>query len=174
MGLLTWLGLRRSNQWEPPTLLDHFLSSPLTFVAVQLYCILLFLRGQPIHPPRNKPAIKVVCISDTHDQTVPVPPGDILIHAGDMTNAGTVADIQKQVDWLRAQPHPVKVVVAGNHDSWFDPRSRIPEDVGSGAKVDLDGILYLEGSLATPEVKGRRVAIFGAPDIPKIGPKSFA
>ncbi|KAF7562515.1 hypothetical protein G7046_g1629 [Stylonectria norvegica] len=174
MGLLTWLGLRRRSKWDPPTLIDHLLSSPLTYLTTHFYHLALLLRGRPLHPPRNKPAVLVVCISDTHDQTVPVPPGDILIHAGDLTNAGTVADIQVQLDWLKAQPHPVKVVVAGNHDSWFDPVSRPDEDVKTGAKPDLTGLVYLESSLFVADVRGRRVVIFGVPDIPQCGASNFA
>jgi len=174
MGILTCLGLRRPNQWEPPTLLDHLLSSPLTFLAICFYRIILLLRGHPFHPPPNRPAVRVVCISDTHDQIVKVPPGDILIHAGDLTNAGTAADIQRQLDWLKSHPHPVKIVIAGNHDSWFDVRSRPQEDKASGARVDLSGLLYLESGLTVQEVRGRKVTIFGVPDIPQCGPESFA
>ncbi|KFH44000.1 rhamnogalacturonate lyase C-like protein [Hapsidospora chrysogenum ATCC 11550] len=174
MGVLSLVGLRRRNQWEPPTILDHILSSAMTWLISIFYQLVLLLRGHPFHPPRTKPPVRVVCISDTHDQTVPIPPGDILVHAGDLTNAGTAADIQVQLDWLKAQPHPVKVVVAGNHDSWFDVRSRPHEDIKSGARVDLAGLMYLEGQLTVQEVKGRRIAIFGAPDIPRCGPDSFA
>lgn len=174
MGLLTWLGLRRRNKWEPLTLIDHLLISPLTYFTVHFYHLVLLLRGRPFHPPRNKQAIKVVCISDTHDQIVSVPPGDILIHAGDLTNAGTVEDIQKQLDWLKAQPHAVKVVIAGNHDSWFDEKARPEVDVKSGAKPDLTGLEYLESGMTVKEIHGRRINIFGVPDIPSIGPKEFA
>ncbi|CAM1511551.1 Fc.00g090640.m01.CDS01 [Cosmosporella sp. VM-42] len=169
MGLLTWLGLRRRNQWQPYTLIDNILSSPLTYLTVHFYHLVLFLRGRPFHPPRNKPAIKVVCISDTHDQTVNIPPGDILIHAGDLTNAGTVADIQKQLDWLKSQPHPVKIVIAGNHDSWFDASTRPEEDVKTGAKPDFSGLHYLESGMTVQEVNGRTINIFGVPDIPQCG-----
>lgn len=174
MGLLSYIGLRRRSQWEPLTLLDHLLTSPLAFILVHLYHLILFLRGAPFSPPRSRPAVRVVCVSDTHDQTVDIPPGDVLIHAGDLTNAGTVKDIDAQLDWLRRQPHEVKVVVAGNHDSWFDVRSRPEGDVKSGARPDLKGIEYLEGEMVVREVKGRRIHIFGAPDIPMIGPKEFA
>ncbi|KAI9171062.1 putative rhamnogalacturonate lyase C [Paramyrothecium foliicola] len=174
MGLLTWLGFRRKNQWERLTLLDNLLLSPLTFLVVHFYQLVLFLRGHPFRPPRDKPAIRVVCISDTHDRTVDIPSGDILIHAGDLTNSGTAADIQKQLDWLKRQPHQVKIVVAGNHDSYFDPSSRLQKDVQSGAKLDLSGIVYLESALTVQEVKGRKLSIFGVPDIPECGPKEFA
>ncbi|KAK7420859.1 hypothetical protein QQZ08_010188 [Neonectria magnoliae] len=171
MGLLTWLGLRRRNQWEPLTLVDHILSSPLTFLAIQFYHIVLLLRGRPFSPPRGKTPIRVVCISDTHDQTVSVPPGDVLIHAGDLSNAGTVADLDAQLNWLRSQPHPVKIVVAGNHDSWFDPISRHADDHGA---PDLTGIDYLQSSMVVHEINGRKFHIFGVPDIPKIGKNDFA
>ncbi|KAF4975136.1 hypothetical protein FZEAL_8035 [Fusarium zealandicum] len=174
MGLFTWLGLRRRNHWEPMTLIDHVLSSPLTYLSFLFYHAVLLLRGRPFYPPRDKSAIRVVCISDTHDLKVDIPPGDILIHAGDLTNAGTVADIQKQLNWLREQPHPVKVVIAGNHDSWFDAKSRTAQDADSGAYPDLSGLIYLESGLSVHKIKGRKVSIFGVPDIPKIGPKEFA
>ena len=174
MGLLTWLGLRRSNQFESLTLLDHLLLSPLSFLAEQFYYAVLRLRGRPFKPPRHQDAIRVVCISDTHDQTVDVPPGDILIHAGDLTNEGTAADIQKQLDWLKTLPHPLKVVIAGNHDSYFDPRSRTVDDRRRGARLNLEGLVYLQGEISTHKVKGREVNIFGAPDIPECGPPSFA
>ncbi|KAG5751315.1 hypothetical protein H9Q69_003236 [Fusarium xylarioides] len=174
MGLLSCIGLRRRNQWEPMTLLDNLISSPLTYLAFLFYHAVLLLRGRPFHPPRDKPAIRVVCISDTHDLKVDIPNGDILIHAGDLTDSGTVADIQKQLDWLREQPHPVKVVVAGNHDSWFDTKSRHEEDARSGAKPNMEGLHYLESGLTVQKIKGRTVNIFGVPDIPSIGPKEFA
>lgn len=103
-----------------------------------------------------------------------MPHGDILIHAGDLTNAGTVADIQKQLDWLRSQPHAVKVVIAGNHDSWFDVKSRPSEDISSGASPNLEGLVYLESEQSVQQIKGRSIAIFGVPDIPSIGPEEFA
>ena len=169
MGVLNALGLRRSSQFERMTLIDHLISSPLTFVIIQLYSILTILRGQPFQPPRSKQPIKVVCISDTHDQTVEGPAGDILIHSGDLTNDGTVEDIQKQLDWLNRLPHSVKIVVCGNHDYYFDPHSRKPEDVQSAAKPDFGNIIYLEGKKTVQKINGRRVTIYGAPDIPECG-----
>jgi predicted phosphohydrolase len=91
-----------------------------------------------------------------------------------LTDSGTAKDIQKQLDWLKSQPHQVKIVVSGNHDSWFDSRSRLDRDVKSGVAVNLDGLLYLESGLNVQEVKGRKLTIFGAPDIPECGPESFA
>jgi predicted phosphodiesterase len=54
-----------------------------------------------------------VCISDTHNQTPKLPKGDILIHAGDLTNQGSYSELQKSVAWLERQDFEAKIVVAG-------------------------------------------------------------
>ncbi|KAJ5885431.1 hypothetical protein N7495_009941 [Penicillium taxi] len=107
---------------------DYFITSPLVALLYPLHQILLRLRGSPRLAPPNS-AIRVVCISDTHTQRWPdVPDGDLLIHAGDLANDGSVREIQATVDWLQSLPHQHKVVICGNHDSYFDPRSRCEED----------------------------------------------
>ncbi|KAJ2896993.1 calcineurin-like phosphoesterase [Zalerion maritima] len=175
MGLLVRLGLRRSMKWEPRTLLDWVLYSPLQHIVSKVYFLLLFLRGRPFRPARNKRPIRVVCISDTHDHTsfpYPVPKGDLLIHAGDMTNSGTAEDIQKQIDWIAAQPHEHKVVVCGNHDCWFDPRVRRSVDNRPRAKrLDLSGVTWLQGEMASFEFFGgeRVLNVFGKGDVPFLG-----
>lgn len=67
--------------------------------------------------------MRLVCISDTHNQhakrPIPVPDGDVLIHAGDATLQGTLAEIKFFGEWLRALPHKHKIFVAGNHDWGF-------------------------------------------------------
>lgn len=174
MGVLTRLGLRRSSIWEPYTILDYLISSPLIYLSIKFYYFILFLRGCPVHPPKDKPAVRLVCIADTHSQTVTIPDGDILIHAGDITHAGTVAELNTQFDWLRSKPHPVKIVIAGNHDYWFDPVNRPTEDVCSGQVPDLTGLIYLENSSTLQEVKGRKLHIYGAPYMPKVDGYRFA
>lgn len=70
--------------------------------------------------------MKVVCISDTHGlhDGVEVPEGDLLIHAGDITNVGKMELVRSFNDWLATLPHPHKIVIAGNHDFCFE---RTPE-----------------------------------------------
>jgi hypothetical protein len=36
---------------------------------------------------------RIVCISDTHNSTVKLPKGDVLIHAGDLTNQGSYSEV---------------------------------------------------------------------------------
>lgn len=176
MGLLANLGLRRRLKWEPRTPLDWFIDSPIQGIIYYLYAIILWLRGSPVKPPKNKASIKIVCLSDTHDSVVQnVPDGDLLIHCGDMTNSGTAAAIQKQIDWLASLPHQHKVLVCGNHDSWFDLSSRTEEDTLAHRSVDLKTLHYLERKSVTLTFKGgRRLNIYGAPDIPQCGGSEMA
>ncbi|KAI1143180.1 Metallo-dependent phosphatase [Hypoxylon sp. FL0543] len=171
MGLLVKLGLRRRIKWERPTLLDWFLDSPLQAIVFHLYLLILWLRGNPVKPPRNKQPIKIVCLSDTHESIVKdVPDGDLLIHCGDLVNNGRAASIQKQIDWLVSLPHQHKVVVCGNHDSWFDINARSEEDTLLHQTVDLKTVHYLERKSITLAFKGgRKLNIYGAPDIPQCG-----
>ena len=140
----------------------------------------------------------MVCISDTHSHIVEdVPEGDILVHAGDLTDDGSVQEIQKQIDWLESLPHKEIVVISGNHDTYLDPRSRpsLREDQRSGA-VNWGRIHYLQhrrlSLTITPEPRGgdmsdatnsrthllsqrsrhRRITLYGAPQIPACGPMS--
>lgn len=71
-------------------------------------------------PEGNK---RIVILSDTHslhDRLGPIPEGDILIHAGDFSNVGSLGDCEGFGQFLASLPHPHKVVIAGNHDVSFD------------------------------------------------------
>lgn len=63
---------------------------------------------------------RFVCISDTHNQTPKLPAGDVLIHAGDLTNQGNISELRKIVAWLEKADFEAKLVVAGNHDITLD------------------------------------------------------
>lgn len=58
---------------------------------------------------------RFVCISDTHGQTPKLPKGDVLIHAGDLSNQGGHTELKKSVDWLEkaAAAFEEVIVVAG-------------------------------------------------------------
>ena len=61
--------------------------------------------------------VRIVCVSDTHNaapgEGYTLPKGDVLIHAGDLTNQGSHAELSKAVAWLEQADFPVKIVVAG-------------------------------------------------------------
>lgn len=98
--------------------------------------------------------MRVVCLSDTHDLhgKLTVPDGDLLLHAGDATSKGTLAQIEAFDWWLAAQPHRHKVVIAGNHDFGFQ---RTPTQ----ARKLIRHATYLEDSEIT--IDGLR--IWGSP-----------
>ncbi|PPQ73403.1 hypothetical protein CVT26_015795 [Gymnopilus dilepis] len=64
---------------------------------------------------------RFVCISDTHSRSFEVPNGDVLLHSGDLTNHGTIEDLEKTMSWLEALPHKTKIIIAGNHDMALHP-----------------------------------------------------
>lgn len=98
--------------------------------------------------------MKIVCISDTHGlhNQVKVPDGDLLIHAGDLTNSGTYKEAISALNWISNLPHKHKVVIAGNHDFCFE----------KGSMPIPDGVTYLENSGV--EIEGFK--IWGSPITP--------
>ncbi|KAF7505844.1 hypothetical protein GJ744_012466 [Endocarpon pusillum] len=171
------------SPFAPPTITQRLLTTPLRFLFHLAYIILLYLRGPSYSPPPNVDPIKVVCISDTHCKNPLdfLPPGDLLIHAGDLTNLGTVAEIQRQIDWLKSIHGAIVkggfseiIVICGNHDSYFDVRSRSGHDRQQKQKLDWGPIKYLEHSATAVTIHDRTLNVYGAPQIPKCGGKEFA
>ena len=172
MGMRAWLAAPISP-FQPPSAAYRLVHSPVHTILSLVHRALVFLRGPVIEP--EHPPIRVVCISDTHTNTPSLPAGDLLIHAGDLTNAGTVSEIQSQLDWLDAQPFEHVVAIAGNHDSYFDPRSRVPSDRGKA--LDFKTVKYLQHSRLTlkfPKHDDRKLVLYGAPQIPACGGDEMA
>jgi Icc-related predicted phosphoesterase len=64
---------------------------------------------------------KIVCISDTHGfKDFSIPPGDILIHAGDAMNTGTEKDLINMSAWFGNLSFKHIIYVPGNHDTIFE------------------------------------------------------
>lgn len=64
--------------------------------------------------PPPKPSgdwTRFVCVSDTHARTFAVPDGDVLLHSGDLTESGTLAEMRTTVEWLASMPHRAKMFV---------------------------------------------------------------
>lgn len=119
-------------------------------------------------PAEHRP-IRVVCISDTHGkhESLEVPDGDILIHAGDISHRtgdpfGERRDLQEFNEWLATLPHPHKIVIGGNHDGFLE-RSRTV-----GPKF-LTNAIYLQDEVV--EVMGLK--IYGSPMTPRCGNGAF-
>ena len=189
MGTFLFPWERRLTPWQ------QFRRNPSRYLATLLYKWHQ-TNLPPLPPPTADPPITVVCISDTHGTQPAVPDGDILLHAGDLTNFGTFAELQAQLTWLNTLPHTHIVVIAGNHDLLLDPAflarhpERIIEEEGA-ARADLDWgrITYLHNAGATlrfpnssssggddgPDEKagGRKLTVWGAPLTPEFGVWAF-
>lgn len=90
--------------------------------------------------------LTLVLMSDTHmyHDAHPVPDGDILLHAGDLTHRGRPGNIRRCDDWLGTLPHRHRVIIAGNHDFLFE---RDPP----AARALITHATYLEDSETTAE-----------------------
>jgi Icc-related predicted phosphoesterase len=108
--------------------------------------------------------LRIVCVADTHGfhGRTHVPPGDVLIHAGDCTRHGTLSDLEAFNAWLGTLPHPHKVVIAGNHDFAF-------QDSPAEARQRLTHAIYLEDTACT--LAG--LTIYGSPWTPTFSDWAF-
>lgn len=107
---------------------------------------------------------RIVVISDTHmrHEQLPMPKGDILVHCGDLTNAGSLAEINQFGLWLGQQDYEHKVVIAGNHDKLFE------RDVHNARQLlgdGFNGVVYLEDSWCSL----RGLNFYGSPWTPSFG-----
>ena len=128
--------------------------------------------------------IRFVCISDTHGQTPHLPPGDVLIHAGDLCQQGTPDELRKVIKWLEAADFRLKIVVAGNHDRCLDPKSldsrheRASTEISSQLRSSL-WIHYLQHESKIVRLQNEdgtevRFKVFGSPYTPGKRSRAFA
>lgn len=98
--------------------------------------------------------MRVVAVADTHGEhaRVEVPDGDVFVHAGDLTQRGTLPQLKQVAEWMRSLPHRHKVFIAGNHDFAFE---RQPKD----ARALFEGLTYLEDEAVTLD----GVRFYGSP-----------
>lgn len=88
---------------------------------------------------------RIVAVADTHlyhDELV-VPDGDVFVHAGDLCRRGTLEELRRAIEVIRALPHPHKLLVAGNHD-WSFVREPLEARALLGSEIH-----YLEDSELT-------------------------
>ncbi|PWW73443.1 Metallo-dependent phosphatase [Tuber magnatum] len=147
---------------------------------------------KPSQPPAlGRKKIRIVCISDTHNLQLKPPDGDVLIHAGDMTNAGSHTELKKAIEWISGLEHEVKIVIAGNHDGvTLDPlffkefggyfhNSNLQSHEESlqlfvSTKAKSRGVVYLNHETERVVLKdGRTFKVFGSPWSKKVGMWGF-
>jgi calcineurin-like phosphoesterase family protein len=97
---------------------------------------------------------RLVLLSDTHGfhERLAVPEGDVLVHTGDFCTSGKEHQARRFARWFEAQPHPHKIVIAGNHDRCLEI------DIALGHQI-FAGVTYLLDQEAT--VAGLR--FYGSP-----------
>lgn len=147
-------------------------------------------------PPTPGPEwVRFVLISDTHSQITPIPDGDVLLHAGDLTMLGQPDDLHTQVEWLKTLPHQQKIFVCGNHDfaactvdDFYETRGRQlnaefdvkdgPDDVAQAKRILSSknladgGLKYLDNEawefqVDRPETKHHSWKVWGSPWSPE-------
>lgn len=154
---------------------DRFRAGPITYLTCSVF---LYISENTPDPPSRKHT-RVVCVSDTHNKTPPIPSGDILIHAGDLSNWGTPAELQTQIDWLDSLPHPNKFVISGNHDGWFDKGYRTKQK-WDDQFLSWKSVNYIEDSeqeinIAFPDgMTRRKTLIYGSPWVPQCKVSNYA
>jgi len=104
--------------------------------------------------------MRIVHISDTHNQhkNIEIPDGDILIHSGDATIAGTAVEVQNFNLWLGTLPHRHKIFVPGNHDFLFE------RDLNQAISLLTNATLLID-----QEIKIEGLRIYGTPWVPQFG-----
>lgn len=103
--------------------------------------------------------MKIVAISDTHGlhSGLDLPPGDMILHAGDLSKRGEEHEIIAFLDWFRTLDYRYKIFIAGNHDFFFERASA--ERI---AGLIPPEVIYLNDSGITVE----GIRIWGSPVTP--------
>ena len=94
-----------------------------------------------------------------------LPEADMAICCGDISGRGSKFEVKDFLEWFESQPHKHKVMIAGNHDFWFEPgnprnRTLMPDE--NPRAIIPDNIVYIEDE--TVEIEG--IKIFGSPWTP--------
>jgi len=161
MSLDNLLHRRDPSPWE------QFFASPLLFLARHSY------NTQSTYRPRpsNADTVRIVCISDTHNihgSLPPLPAGDLLVHAGDLSQSGSIEEMNAALDWMTVQPHLHKIFIAGNHDRCLEDPS-----YQSTIKTLYPNLVYLQNASISLDINGRIIKLYGSPLTPRHGSWAF-
>jgi predicted phosphodiesterase len=133
-------------------------------------------------------------MSDTHNTRPALPPGDVLIHAGDLIENGSFEEVQAELSWLSSLPYRYKIFVAWNHDVLLDdvflekhPERRYGQNKTKG-DLDWGSVIYLQDSVVTLKFptsasgpngkdseleRARIITVFGSLWTPRYGVSAF-
>lgn len=105
--------------------------------------------------------MRIVCISDIHNKIgqIKLPPGDLLVIAGDLTGMGTIVEISKfnnDLEYIKLLYKHGILVIFGNHDILAEDNMSLAREMLTNAKyvlqdqsVEIDGIKFY-GTAWTP------------------------
>ena len=117
--------------------------------------------------------VRIVCISDTHSRyNFEIPPGEILVHAGDFSRNGLQTEVETYLETLKSLKNfRLKIIIAGNHDLTLQPEfyerewkrwhesskqdvQKIYEMMHDSSLAEQYGIIYLEDQEFTDSISG--------------------
>ena len=103
--------------------------------------------------------MNITVIADTHSlhHNLKLEAGEMLIHAGDITEYGTEEEVIDFIKWFAKQPFKYKIFVAGNHDLFLESFSK-----KALQKLLPDNVICLQNSGVTIE----GINIWGSPVSP--------
>lgn len=100
--------------------------------------------------------MEITFISDTHglisedyarkELTRLLPGGQTVVHAGDVSDRGTYLEIKRFMEWFSTLPYTNKVMIAGNHDFFFEVAGK---DEISELLAEYPDVIYLNDSGVT-------------------------
>ncbi|MEZ4885157.1 MAG: metallophosphatase domain-containing protein [Chitinophagales bacterium] len=104
--------------------------------------------------------MKITFLSDTHGQhrnkKLQLLASKMIVHAGDFTSMGTLAQVNDFLEWYSELPHPHKVLIGGNHDFLLERnpqlfKSLLPNNITylENESIEIEGI-KIWGSPITP------------------------
>lgn len=93
--------------------------------------------------------MKIIAVSDTHGKTPILPKGDVLVHCGDWSMAGTFQETMNFLTWLSSIRDNYKeiLVIPGNHDRWVQQNEALAKEEFNniGVKLLIDELVTIDG-----------------------------
>jgi Icc-related predicted phosphoesterase len=145
---------------------------------------------------------RILVISDTHGTTPygvgdlehafrwPLPQADILLHCGDLTRDGALAQHERTVEMIKKAPAKLKIVIPGDHDISLDEKyyerdwklhSTVPKQdtdacraLYTNIEAQEAGLVYMEEGKQTFNVNGVKFTVYASAYTPEFGKWGFA
>ena len=106
--------------------------------------------------------MKIILISDTHNQHLNIPTEwldnednsiDMIIHAGDISGRGSLKEVEAFLDWYNSLNYKYKIFIPGNHDFWFEKVSTFA--INEMLQEKYPSIIYLHDT--NVEIEGLKI-----------------